>query len=267
MGRRRAAAAVVAAIAVVFTIVAATQVRFDPFFIDPKWEGTPLPPCFVDASKCYGHVLGSDEVGRDLLARLVFGGMVSLLVPLIAVAVEVMLGAGIAISARAGPYFGFVVRRFEAAISCFPPWAFVIAMIAIGAQRSPTLPLFVLAVLMGLVFSPRIARLARSEHGKRGALAASLDQAVYDLTRLIILLATLDFSRLGTQPPTASWGSMLTNLPENIGIAWWAAVFPALALFSAVLVIEILRRLLFDSATHAVSDAGLSFANVSASRS
>ena len=60
--------------------------------------------------------------------------------------------------------------------------------------------------------------------------------------RIIVLLATLDFFGHGIQPPTASWGNMLSDAQEDITIAWWAAVFPAICLFGAVLAIEIIRR-------------------------
>jgi peptide/nickel transport system permease protein len=257
MGNRRVVALVLAAMIVVFGIFAATQGRFDPNWIDSNWQGMPIPPCFVDAAKCYGHVLGTDEVGRDILARLMYGGMLSLVVALIAVAVEVMLGVGIAVSARrGGPIVRFVVQRFDAALSCFPPWAFVLAMIAIGTQQYPTLSLFALAALMGFVFSPRIVRTANSMHELRASLPALLDRAAYDLTRIVILFATIDFFGLGVQPPTSSWGSMIRDWPENISIAWWAPVFPAISLFGAVLVIEILRRLLFDRVTSSASNSG-----------
>jgi ABC-type dipeptide/oligopeptide/nickel transport system permease subunit len=256
VSRRRAVAIVVAAAVVAFIIVAAKHVRFDPDWIDGNWGGTPLPPCFLDAAKCYGHVLGTDEVGRDILARLMSGGEVSLMVALIAVAVEVILGICIAISARRnGPIVSFVVLRFEAALSCLPPWPFMLTMIAIGTQQHyPTLSLFVLAALAGLVFAPRIARVAGSTRELRGSLPALLDRAAYDLTRLIALLATIDIFGLGAQPPTTSWGSMLHFWQDNISIAWWAVIFPAVSIISAVLVIEILRRLLFDRAPRAASD-------------
>ena len=253
MSRRLAVAAVIAAIVVVFVGVDFTLVRFNPISIDNNWTGTPIPPCFLDAAKCYGHLLGTDEIGRDMLARLTYGGLVSLGVALIAVAVELMLGVGIAISARrGGPIVRYVIQRFEAALSCFPPWAFVLAMIAIGTpQNHATVTIFVLAALAGFVFSPRIARVAEGMRDLHSALPVLLDQAVYDLTRLVVLLATVDYVGIGIQPPTPSWGNMILNSLEDITIAWWATVFPAIMLFGAVIVIEIFRRLLFDGVTRA----------------
>ncbi len=258
VSRRRSVAVVVATIVVAFIIIAATQVRFTPDSIDHNWMGTPISPCFLDATKCYAHVLGTDEIGRDVLARLMYGGITSLGLALIAVAIEVILGIGIAtLSGRGGPIVKFVVRRFEAALSCFPPWAFLLAMIAIGTPRmSPTLSPFVLAALAGLLFSPRIARVAGSMREPRGSLLALLDQAAFDLTRLVVLLATIDFVGLGIDPIVPSWGYMLNYWPEEMSIGWWAVVFPAITIFSAVLVIEILRRLLFDGAAREASNVG-----------
>jgi peptide/nickel transport system permease protein len=253
VGRRRVVAVVIAAIAIVLVVVAFTQVRFNPNSIDNNWIGSPIPPCIFDAAKCYGHVLGSDDIGRDILARLTYGGVVSLGLALIAVAVEVLLGVIISISARrGGPIVRFVVQRFEAALSCFPPWAFVLAMVVIGAPRNaPTMSSFVLASLAGFVFSPRIARVAETMRESRSLIPALLDQGTYDLTRLVALLATVDFFNLGIQEPTPSWGDMIGDSMYDVTVAWWEAVLPALSLFSAVFVIEILRRLLFDGTARA----------------
>jgi len=79
----------------------------------------------------------------------------------LAVAVEVVVGVGMSISmSRGGPIASYIVQRCETALSCFPPWAFVLAMIAIGRpEHSPTLPSGATAALVGFVFSPRIARI------------------------------------------------------------------------------------------------------------
>jgi peptide/nickel transport system permease protein len=253
MDRRRGLAVIIAAIVIIVIVVAFILVRFKPDSIDNNWIGLPIPPCFLDAAKCYGHVLGSDDIGRDILARLMFGGMVSFGATLLAVVVEVMLGVGMATSARrGGPIVRFVVQRFETALSCFPPWAFVLTMIAIGTPpNAETVSIFGLAAFGGLVFSPQIARVAGSVREPRILLPTVLNQAAYDFTRLVALLATVDFIGLGVQEPTPSLGNMMQHSMEDITIAWWAVVFPAVAIIGAVFVIEILRRLLFDGVTRA----------------
>ena len=84
---------VVLALMVIAAALAKQLSPFDPNAIDNvHWQGTPLPPCFQDASTCGGHALGTDDVGRDLLSRLLFGARISLAVGLSAVIMEVLIG-------------------------------------------------------------------------------------------------------------------------------------------------------------------------------
>ena len=98
---------VVLALMVLAAVFAKQLAPFDPNFIDNvHWQGTPLPPCFQDAAQCGGHPLGTDEVGRDLLSRLLFGARISLTVGLFAVLMEVLIGT--MLGAIAGYYGGWV---------------------------------------------------------------------------------------------------------------------------------------------------------------
>ena len=249
MSRRTAVVTILAALAVLFVLLVRAQLKFDPNAIDVHWFGTALPPCFVDAGACAGHVLGTDDLGRDVLARLVYGGQVSLGLSLIALAMELALGVVFGLFARyGGAVLKFVIMRFGDAISCFPAWLFLVVIVFVGTPPSRAgLSGFALAAIAAILFSPRIARLIATVGGVRTVVLAVSDQAARDLGRVIVLLATVDFVGLGIQPPTASWGNMLVDAAQNMIIAWWVAVLPALCIFGAVLAIEIVRRRLFAS--------------------
>ena len=240
------AAVIIVALVAVFIMLAFALNRFDPNSIDRNWTGEPLPPCFVNASQCYGHLLGTDNLGRDLLARSLYGSANSLGLALVALAFAVVAGLGVAMISRVPSRVGgFVVERFVAAIECFPPFAFIFIMIIVGRpDRLFTLPGIAIAGLAGLLFCPRIVRAVMSVPTARGALAVVADQAAQALTAIILLVATVDFIGWGVEPPYPSWGNMLSDAQENLSIAWWAMVFPAIWLSGALLVIEAVRRLL-----------------------
>ena len=233
-------------LALILMTVTFIEVRFDPIAIDAHWNGTPLPPCFVNAGACYGHRLGTDEIGRDILARLMQGGRVSLGLALIAAVLAVVFGIITGMIARFGGSIPrFIVQRFAAAVSCFPAWACMLVMMAIIPASRSNLSVFVLAALAALLFSARITEIVSVASEVHRTVAALLNQGFLDWTQMIALFAAIDYVGIGIQPPTASWGNMLCDSYENITIAWWAAVFPLVCLFGAILVIEIERRLLF----------------------
>jgi len=246
MSSRRVAAGFIIALVAVFIILGFALDRFDPDSIDSNWTGVPLPPCFVNAPQCFGHLLGTDNLGRDILARLLYGSINSLGLAFIALAFAVIVGFGVAVISRVPSLAGrFVTERFMAAIECFPPFAFIFVMIIVRSpDRSLTLPGVAIAGLAGLLSCPRIVRALMSAPTARGALVAASDQAAQALTGIIALLATVDFIGWGVQPPNPSWGNMLSDAQENLSIAWWAMVFPAIWLSGALLVIETVRRLL-----------------------
>jgi peptide/nickel transport system permease protein len=198
----------------------------------------------LDANTCEGHLLGTDELGRDLLARLGYGGEISLGLSLIAVIFEVVLGVGFGVLACYGSVaLNYGILRVAEALSCFPAWPFVIFMIYIATSPTrETLPLIALAAVTAVLLSPQIIRLIGSAGHQSDIVTSVSNQAARDFTRIIVLLATVDFFGFGVQPPTPTWGNMLAGTPENLQIAWWAAVFPAVCLFLAVLTVEIFRR-------------------------
>lgn len=245
MSRRFARATILGAAAVIFLFLISVSTRFDPNSIDfHHWSGIPLPPCFVDAKQCGGHLLGTDQLGRDVLARLVRGGQVSIGLSLLAEVFALILGIVFGVVARyGGTIVKFVVMRTGDALSCFPAWPFLVVIVVLGTPPTKAaLSGFALAVIAAILFSPQILHLVASERNVPHTIRAVTNQAATDLRRIIVLLATVDFFGLGIQPPTASWGNMLTDSQELFSIGWWALVFPAGCLVSALFTIEIVRR-------------------------
>ena len=112
---------------------------FDPNAIDNvHWQGTPLPPCFQDAAQCGGHPLGTDEVGRDMLSRMLFGARVSLAVGLFAVIMELLIGSTLgAVAGYYGGWIDYALMRLTDVFLSIPllPLLLVLTGIVAAARR------------------------------------------------------------------------------------------------------------------------------------
>jgi len=271
---RLAVAGIVVLLLMVSAAVFAKQLSpFDPNAIDngttavPHWNGTPLPPCFQDRATCWGHQLGTDEVGRDLLSRLLFGARISLTVGLFAVIMEVLIGATLgAIAGYYGGWVDYALMRLTDVFLSIPllPLLLVLTAIVAASSSKAALSFGVIVVIIGILSWPPVARLVRASflslrerefaeaaralgnndgriifrHLLPNAVAPIVVQATLDVANVIILESTLSFLGLGIQPPTASWGNMLANAQSNLQTAWWAAVFPGLCILVTVLAIN-----------------------------
>jgi peptide/nickel transport system permease protein len=266
---RLAIAGLVVLLVMVLAAAFAKQLApFDPNAIDEvHWQGLPLPPCFQAATICGGHTLGTDEVGRDLVSRLLFGARISLTVGLFAVIMEVLIGA--TLGAIAGYYGGWVdygLMRLTDVFLSIPllPLLLVLTAIVAASSSKAALSFGVIVVIIGALSWPPVARLVRASflslrerefaeaaralgnndgriifrHLLPNAVAPIVVQATLDVANVIILESTLSFLGLGIQPPTASWGNMLANAQSNLQTAWWAAVFPGLCILVTVLAIN-----------------------------
>ncbi len=259
---------VVLAVMVLAAILAKQLAPFDPNFIDNvHWQGTPLPPCFENAALCGGHLLGTDEVGRDLLSRLLFGARISLEVGIFTVFIEVLIGT--TLGALAGYYGGWVdwaLMRITDVFLSIPllPLLLVLTAIVASSSSKSALNFGVIVLIIGALSWPAVARLVRASfltlrerefaeaaravgngdlriifrHLLPNAVAPIVVQATLDVANVIVLESTLSFLGFGIQPPTASWGNMLANAQANLQIAWWAAVFPGLCILVTVLSIN-----------------------------
>jgi peptide/nickel transport system permease protein len=202
------------------------------------------------------HPLGTDEEGRDVLARMIFGTRISLSVGLISVFLYVSIG--VLLGALAGYFGGWVDMAISRAIEvmiCFPTFFLILAVLAfIGPS------LVNIMAVIGLTSWPGIARLVRGEFLKlRGqdfvtagrvvgagpsriifrhilpnSLAPVLVSATFGIASSILIESSLSFLGFGVQPPTPSWGEILSQSRDFMDIAWWLALFPGLAIFISI---------------------------------
>ncbi len=224
-----------------------------PFPMDPdatNLERKLLPPNAV-------NWLGTDNLGRDVLSRLLNGSYISLTVGFIAVFVS--LSIGVAVGAVAG-YFGKwvdnLLMRVVDAIMCFPTFFLILTAVALLGPS-----LINIIVVIGLVSWTGTARLVRAEFltlresayvqaaralGQRGpriifrhilpnAAAPILVTAVIGVPSAILAEAGLSFLGFGVQPPQATWGNIIADGKTYILDAWWLILFPGLAILLAAL--------------------------------
>jgi peptide/nickel transport system permease protein len=263
--------ALMALIALLANLIAIWIGQPDPNFIDQvHWQGYALAPGVA------GHLLGTDENGRDLLARLMFGARISLTVALFAVIMEISIGTVLgAISGYYGGWVDFLIMRITDVVLSIPllPLLLVLTAIVAGTSAKASLNFGVIVLLIGGLSWPSVARLVRASflslrerefaeaaralgnrdgriifrHLLPNAIAPIIVQATLEVANVIILESTLSFLGFGIQPPTASWGNMLANAQSNITQAPWAAVFPGLCILITVLAINYLGDGLRDA--------------------
>jgi peptide/nickel transport system permease protein len=203
------------------------------------------------------HPLGTDTLGRDVLSRIIYGAQVSLKVGFVAVGLATLIG--LIIGATAGFYGGWVdfwLMRLVDLMLCFPSFFLILAVIAI---LEPSI--WNIMVVIGLTSWMGVARLVRAEflslrerefvvaakalgasdlrlmarHMLPNALAPVMVSATLGVAGAILTESALSFLGLGVQPPTPSWGNILTAGKDNIEIAWWLSLFPGLAILLTVM--------------------------------
>ena len=224
-----------------------TTIDFEAVLLPPAWE----------AEGMLRHPLGTDQLGRDVVSRLLAGAQVSLMVAAAAVLFGGILGTFIGLIAG---YFGGVVGSLLARLTdAFLALPFILMALALVSALGPGLGNII--IVMILTNWARYARLVRSEvlgikerdfvllariagvsrvkialrHVLPNAINSVAILAVLDIGRAMMLESALSFLGLGVQPPSVSWGVMLADSKSLMGFAWWLAVFPGLAIFVSVL--------------------------------
>lgn len=220
----------------------------DPDAIDTKKILEPPSPA---------HLMGTDELGRDVLSRIIHATKVSLLIGFVAVGIS--LAIGVLLGSLAGYYGGWVdslIMRFVDVMLCFPTFFLILAIIAFWEPS-----IWKIMLVIGVTSWMGVARLVRAEflslrerdyvqaaialgakdirvifrHVLPNSLAPVLVNATLGVAGAILVESSLSFLGIGIQPPDPTWGNMLTAGKDNIEIAWWLSLFPGSAIFITVM--------------------------------
>ncbi len=245
---------------VVLAVFAPYLAPHDP--VATSWLAVRKPPSDV-------YWLGTDEIGRDVLSRVIFGARASLLAGVISVAIA--LSVGVPVGLFSGYIGGWadalIMRIIDAMLAC----PFLILAIALAAFLGPSLTNAMIAI--GISATPIIVRLTRAQvlavkvedyieaaravgnphrrivlrHIFPNIVPPLLVQATLAIAAAIIAEASLSFLGLGQQPPAPSWGSMLNTAKNYIDHAPWMAIWPGLSIFVVVLAFNLLGDGLRDA--------------------
>jgi peptide/nickel transport system permease protein len=261
--RRRKGAMAGLVVVVLFILIAVLAPWVSPY--DPtatSWSLVRKPPSWA-------HWFGTDEVGRDILARIIYGARASLSAGLVSVTIAVGFGVPIGLLAGyAGGWIDSVISRIVDAMLAIP---FLILAITLAAFLGPSLYNAMIAI--GVTATPIFVRLTRGQtlaakvedyveaaravgnphwrvalrHILPNVVPPLLVQASLAIAGAIIAEAALSFLGLGQQPPAPSWGSMLNSAQRFIAQAPWMAFWPGVAIFLAVLSFNLLGDGLRDA--------------------
>jgi peptide/nickel transport system permease protein len=225
------------------------------------------PPVWV-AGHVSGFPLGTDDLGRDILSRVLYGARVSLGIGLLATIIGTVLGTVLGVIA--GYFRGAADWIIMLAVDAQLAMPFIIIAIAAIAAFGKGIPiLIVLAGVSGWMLFARACRstvLSLNErefvtaaramgasdariltrHILRNLFSIVLVIVTIDLRRIILFESTLSFLGLGVQPPTPSWGAMLAKGRELLNTAWWISLFPGVALMLTILAVSLIGDWLRD---------------------
>ncbi len=235
-------------------------VRYDPgdVRVDTKLIGP-----------CGEHPLGTDHLGRDVLSRMLYGARISLSVGFVAVGISIAIGIFVgAIAGYYGRWIDAALMRFVDVMMCFPAFFLILTVIALLGPN-----IINVMIVIGITSWMGTARLVRAEflslkerefvlatrslgftdrriifaHILPNALAPVIVSATLGVAGAILLEAGLSFLGFGVQPPSPSWGNILTEGRTYIFDAWWLTLFPGLAILITVLAFNLVGEGLRDA--------------------
>ena len=214
------------------------------------------------------HLLGTDDLGRDVLSRMIHGARVSLSVGLIAVGISVLIGTLLGLlSGYFGKWVDTVIMRIVDIMLCFPAFFLILLVIAflepniynvmfvIGLTSWPGLTRLVRAQVLSLkereyIQAAKLLGLSKPRiffvHLLPNVLSPIIVSATLGVGDAILTESGLSFLGLGIQPPMPSWGQMLTAGKDYIYMAWWLSLYPGLAILLTVLAFNLLGEGLRD---------------------
>jgi peptide/nickel transport system permease protein len=257
--RLTAAGAAIVVVLFVTALFAPVLAPYDPDAIDARHVLE--PPSTL-------HLLGTDELGRDVFTRMMYGARVSLLVGFVSAGIACAVGALLgAVSGYFGRVVDMVIMRLVDVMLCFPSFFLILAVIAYLDAS-----IWNIMIVIGVTSWMGVCRLVRAEflslkqrdfmtaaealgvgpwriivrHGLPNAMAPVFVAFILGVAGAILTESALSFLGIGVQPPDPSWGNMLTEGKATIEVAWWLSVYPGCAILVTVLGYNLLGEGLRD---------------------
>lgn len=214
------------------------------------------------------HIFGTDDLGRDVFTRMVFGARISLAVGFISVFIILIIGTFLGIiSGFYGGKTDYIIMRFTDIVLCFPTFFLILLVIAFIEPN-----IYNVMIVIGVTSWPGLARLVRAEVlslKEREFILVSKMMAVSNIKIFcvhilpniisplmvfsslaiggaILTESALSFLGLGVQPPMSSWGQILTSGKDYIYVAWWLSLFPGIAILITVLAFNLVGETIRD---------------------
>lgn len=227
-----------------------------------------LPPAWLEGGN-WSFVLGTDDVGRDILSRLIYGSRLSIAVGIVAVTASLVMG--ILLGLIAGYFKGIIDTAIMRIVDIMLAMPSLLLAIAIVAILGPSIVNAALAIsIVSLPHYVRLTRAATMAEMSRdyvtssrvigasplrlmficilpNCLAPLIVQATLGFSSAILDMAALGFLGLGAQPPTPEWGSMLADALQFVQRAWWVVTFPGLMILITVLAFNLMGDGLRDA--------------------
>lgn len=245
-------------VSLVFIVLLVALAILAPYIVPyPKHISDAANVAFKLTAPCQEYLFGTDELGRDIFSRIIYGTRISLLASVFAVALAMLIG--ITLGAIAGALGGIVDDIIMRICDIFLSFPSLLLAIVIAAFAGPSLRNALIAIAIS--WWPWYARIVRGQaislkerqfvkaaralgnvqskiifqHIVPNCMGPVIVQATMDLGGIILTLASLSFLGLGAQAPTPEWGLMINTSKTYFMNAWWYSVFPGLAIFVTVL--------------------------------